>query len=731
VTPVSVVICTYNRAEGLRATLDALHQQRYPAFEVVVVNGPSSDHTNEVCRERGPFVRVVDNPVANLSVSRNLGIRAAAGEVVAFLDDDALPEPAWLEQAMPWFENPEVAGVGGIVVDHNGMTLQYRYSAANRLGKPEFSDLEPYDKLCVPGAHTFPYLQGTNALFRRAALAEIGLFDETFDFYLDETDVCLRLVDAGFELRQIDAAPVHHKYLPSDRRSERKVVTNWYSIVRNHVYFGFRHALGEAPELDVMRDAVRFADYAVGDAWYHEEMGAAPPGHTAATAAAAGKAIVAGVALGRERASLRLAPADLDAGQHFPYPIGDPADRLRVVFVSAGYPPSFAGGIGRFIGDVAPEFARRGHEVRVITRTDDVPRVDRERGVWVHRIALTETPGLVPDGPAHVDGFATAVVDELRRIQNWWTADVAYGSLWDVELLGVARAMPDLPVVPILATPVAEVARHEGWALADHPLHDTYVALVRLERELVARSAVVHGISDAIVASFDDLYPGALRRDRLAIAHIGRADDGRPAATSQRERPMVLFVGRLEPRKGIDTFLAAAARIANEEDSIDFVVAGDDSRLSPGGETYAALWARLAGPNAGRLEFVGAVSDDALGRLITDARVVTMPSRYESFGLVVVEAMMHGRAAVASDVGGIAELIDHGRTGVLVPVGDADALAEAIPDIARDASRAAAIGKAARAEFERHFDIVIAAERLEHILRSVARSRRPEIVEAV
>jgi glycogen(starch) synthase len=725
VIPVSVVVCTYNRAEGLRATLDSLHQQRYPAFEVVVVNGPSTDHTLDVCRERGPSVRVVENPVANLSISRNVGIRAAVGDVVAFIDDDALPEPAWLEQAMPFFDDPNVAGVGGIVIDHSGMTLQYRYSAANRLGRPEFNDLEPYDALCVPGAHTFPYLQGTNALFRRSALAEIGLFDETFDFYLDETDVCLRLVDAGFELRQIDAAPVHHKYLPSARRSEHKVVTNWYSIVRNHVYFGFRHALGDAPALDVMRDAVRFADYAVGDAWYHEEMGAAAPGHTAATAAAAGEAIVDGVALGRERASLRLEPVELSAGEHEPYPISDPTERLRIVLVSAGYPPAFAGGIGRFIGDVAPELARRGHEVRVITRTHDVPRVDLEQGVWVHRVELADTPGLVPDGPSHVDGFATAVVDELRRIEQWWTPDVAYGSLWDVELLGVAREMPDLPVVPILATPVAEVAEHEGWTAADHESYSAYRELVRLERELVARSAAVHGISAAIVATFDKLYPGALRRDRLVVSHIGRADAGQPALESTRQRPMVLFVGRLEPRKGIDTFLAAAARVAAEDDSIDFVVAGDDSRPSCDGDTYADLWARLAGANARRLEFAGAVSDDELARLITDARVVTMPSRYESFGLVVVEAMMHGRAAVASDVGGIAELIDDSRTGVLVPVADVPSLADAIRAVATDPLRAAEMGAAARAAFERHLHIGAAAERLEQVLRPVARQNRP------
>jgi len=212
---VTVVICTYNRAEGLRETLECLKHQNHRDFEVVVVNGPSTDHTSEVLAEYEGRIRVADNPLANLSVSRNLGIRAAAGDIIAFIDDDALPEFCWLEQATPAFEDPEVGGVGGIVFDHTGMSLQYRYSAANRFGEAEYRDTEPYDDLSRPGGFLVPYLQGTNALFRRPALARIGMFDETFDYYLDETDVCMRMVDAGYVLRQLSDAPVHHKFLPS------------------------------------------------------------------------------------------------------------------------------------------------------------------------------------------------------------------------------------------------------------------------------------------------------------------------------------------------------------------------------------------------------------------------------------------------------------------------------------------------------------------------------------
>src|SRR6185436_13845131 len=82
---VSVVICTLNRADSLRETLRCLRHQRYASFEVIVVNGPSTDHTDTVLAEFAGVIRAEMCPVPNLSVSRNIGIRAAAGDIVAFI----------------------------------------------------------------------------------------------------------------------------------------------------------------------------------------------------------------------------------------------------------------------------------------------------------------------------------------------------------------------------------------------------------------------------------------------------------------------------------------------------------------------------------------------------------------------------------------------------------------------------------------------------------------------
>src|ERR1700690_3685569 len=105
---VSVVINTYNRAASLDATLRSLRRLNYPRFEVIVVNGPSTDSTMDVLRAHAPSIRVGTCSDRNLSVSRNVGIDMARGNLVAFLDDDAVPDENWLNDAVDAFDSEEV-----------------------------------------------------------------------------------------------------------------------------------------------------------------------------------------------------------------------------------------------------------------------------------------------------------------------------------------------------------------------------------------------------------------------------------------------------------------------------------------------------------------------------------------------------------------------------------------------------------------------------------------------
>src|SRR5689334_12230016 len=116
----SVVINTYNRARLLRQALHSLDYQDYDDFEVVVVDGPSTDGTDEVIAEyaaRGA-IKAGKCPERNLSISRNIGISMTAGDVVAFMDDDAVPERGWLSGLARTFKEHGASGVGGPVYNN-------------------------------------------------------------------------------------------------------------------------------------------------------------------------------------------------------------------------------------------------------------------------------------------------------------------------------------------------------------------------------------------------------------------------------------------------------------------------------------------------------------------------------------------------------------------------------------------------------------------------------------
>src|SRR5437868_384207 len=94
---VSVVICTLNRAARLDTLLSSLRRQSFTPFEVIVVNGPSTDDTEKVLAAYTDNIRTAKCPQRNISIGRNIGIEMAEGEFVAFLDDDCIPDESWLE----------------------------------------------------------------------------------------------------------------------------------------------------------------------------------------------------------------------------------------------------------------------------------------------------------------------------------------------------------------------------------------------------------------------------------------------------------------------------------------------------------------------------------------------------------------------------------------------------------------------------------------------------------
>jgi glycosyltransferase involved in cell wall biosynthesis len=177
-----------------------------------------------------------------------------------------------------------------------------------------------------------------------------------------------------------------------------------------------------------------------------------------------------------------------------------------------------------------------------------------------------------------------------------------------------------------------------------------------------------------------------------------------PAPPPAPTEPRLAIVGRLIPIKGHDTLLAALARVREEVPDVSLEIAGD-GQLEP---ELRATVERRGLPSAVR--FLGRVAPPA--PVFERAAVVVVPSRGEGFGMVALEAMERGRAVVASDVGGLPEIVADGRSGLLVPPGDVEALARAIVELAGDPVRAAELGAAGRVRALQEFSQERCTERI-------------------
>lgn len=218
---VTVVVLNRDRIDELRLTLAALTQQSCRDFEVVIVSNQPEVVVREIPQSHMAHIVRFDEP--NVAAARNVGISESLGDIIAFCDDDAVPEPKWLERLLGGFTVPDIGGVGGLVRGRNGVSVQWGPQEVDCFGNdwPHDGTINPLRTLKTVG---------TNCAFRREALQDVGGFDPFYRFFLDETDLDWRMARNGWKLRFCAAAEVHHGYSRSALRTAARVPLSLYDI---------------------------------------------------------------------------------------------------------------------------------------------------------------------------------------------------------------------------------------------------------------------------------------------------------------------------------------------------------------------------------------------------------------------------------------------------------------------------------------------------------------------
>ena len=242
---ISIIICTVNRSDFLNYVLTTVSLWSSSCQELIVVVGPCQDNTELILLDYKNIIdKIIHTEFKNVSTARNLGLIAASGEVVLYLDDDVIPSEKWLKHHLQAHQQggKQCGCVAGVVADctQADTPIQFARGVSSRLSESRPVLSKAAQQHYLINSYWFPAVMGANASYKREALLKVGGFDEFFEYFLEETDICLRLLEVGYQVHHLDVA-VEHYVQPSHNRHDRIHLTCWYSLAKNTVYFALKH----------------------------------------------------------------------------------------------------------------------------------------------------------------------------------------------------------------------------------------------------------------------------------------------------------------------------------------------------------------------------------------------------------------------------------------------------------------------------------------------------------
>jgi glycosyltransferase involved in cell wall biosynthesis/GT2 family glycosyltransferase len=646
---ISVVICAYtlDRLGEIGGAIDSVEAQTRQALETILVIDHSPDLLKE-SRRRWPDVRVVPNGEAQgLSGARNSGVVACCGEVVAFLDDDAIAAPDWIEVLARAYEDPRVLGAGG--------TVRPRWLAGRPSWfPPEFDWVVGCTHSGMPAERSaVRNLVGANMSLRRDALEEVGGFRKelgrigTLPVGCEETDLCIRISERWPDgvILYDPAAAVDH-LVPAERGTRRYFRERCAAEGRSKAVL--TKMLGAGSGLSEERSYVRrtlplgFVRGA-GDALRGDPAGLA-------------RSAMLGVGLATTTAGYlgaRGAAQGSVTGKRAP--TGSVPGALRVLMVTPRSPLA-QGGVERHVMEVSRRMAAAGVDVRVLCADPEVERV------------VTE----------NFDGVELRTVRAYPRNRDYYLAPRIWSEMgageWDVvHVQSYHTLVAPMAMLRALALGIPYVVTFHGGGHTSSLRNRMRRVQMRLLRPLLGRAARL-----VAVARFEiERYGRELRvpAERFELIPNGTDPSFSDAAVHRPADPYTLAtIGRLERYKGHHRVLAAFPHVLEREPQARLLIVGKGPYEAELRKQAAALGVES------RVEFTSVPpgSPGGMADLLGKVALVVLLSDFETHPLVAIEAAAARRRLLVADSSGLAELAEDGFARPIPAEEPATVVAEAI-----------------------------------------------------
>jgi glycogen(starch) synthase len=354
----------------------------------------------------------------------------------------------------------------------------------------------------------------------------------------------------------------------------------------------------------------------------------------------------------------------------------------RVLILSWEYPPLIEGGLARHVRKLSEGLVERGVDVRVLTRGgEEMAEEEIAGGVAIHRVREPKRPTDLGEFVAWVERMNSDMLAVGVELGDRYDFDLVHGHDWLVAMAGdhLARRFRAPLVTTIHAT---EHGRHQGW-VDKHPqsyIHgverwvtnraDQVIVCSFYMREQVAE---IFGVPDERIAViWNGIDPGDLQ------PHPGPELERLRAQFAAPDEKLVLLIGRLVYEKGFQLALEAMPALIERHPETRFLVAGSGTHEHELRRQAEELVLMENGT------FLGWMGDDVLHSLYRIADVCVVPSIYEPFGLVALEAMASGCPCIVADTGGLREVVPHEEAGLRFTARDPDSLVEMVERVFRD-----------------------------------------------